>query len=141
MPNVRPFSNGTEGYDWLAKNCDRCQKNGHAKNEAPCPMEEAVSMGFITGTVPSGLAVEYGATLSEDAYCDMPRQCSQFAPPATCEFIPRPKTRARRKCGKPASGTVEAHGLTQSVCAYHAKRCAEMDAEEAATPLVPPEGR
>lgn len=117
--DVRPFSNGTEGYDWMAANCDRCQKNGpyNRQGEGPCPMETAVSRGFILGTVPADLAVEYGARLHEQpGYCSMPRQCSQFVPLGACESI---ATRNRRKCGKPTEQTVEHEGRTRAACPRH----------------------
>lgn len=120
--DVRPFSNGTEGYDWLEANCERCTKKGEydpATGEGPCPMETAVSRGFLIGTIPAALAVEYGATLkAQRGFCSMPRQCSQFAPVMVCESI---KTRNRRPCGKPATATVEASGLTRPVCERHRK--------------------
>jgi hypothetical protein len=117
--NVRPFSCGTEGYDWLSANCERCAKNSapNEYGESACPMETAVSRGFILGTVPAGLAVEYGATLTQQpGYCHMPRQCSQFVPLALCESI---ATRNGRKCGKPATKTVEHDRRTFPVCARH----------------------
>lgn len=79
---MRPFSNGSEAYDWMARNCDRCAKKGEPDDRGmgPCPMETAVSMGFVLGTIPAALALEYGACIGDDGDCDMPRQCSQFAP-------------------------------------------------------------
>jgi hypothetical protein len=138
---VRPFCNGTEGYDWQAANCDRCAKNGayDEYGEGPCPMETAVSRGFILGTVPAALAVEYGATLStQPGYCRMPRQCSQFAPEPTCEWIAWPGTRRRQKCDEPMVATVDANGLTRAVCARHLKRAAAEHPERAPVLAVDP---
>lgn len=132
LTNVRPFSNGTEADVWLAANCERCSLNGYGRSgRAVCPMEEAIAMGRITGTVPSDLAAAYGATIRGD-YCDMPHECAKFAPPATCEFIPKPKSRRRAQCGRPATDTYVVKGRTRAVCAECKAKCVEMDAEDPA---------
>lgn len=142
VEDVRPFANGSEAYDWRAANCDRCQKNGYARDAEPCPMEDAIAMGYILGTIPVEIARRVGASLRDDpGYCSMPTQCAEFAPPATCEFIPRPTSRAKVACGKPATSTVDSKGHTRAVCATHAKRCAKLDAEELASPRERSEGR
>ena len=118
--HVVPFSNGTEGYEWVAWNCDRCALRGtpDANGDGPCPMETAVSMGFMIGTVPADLAAEYGATVRGE-YCDMPRECAKLQPVHACEYIPRPKARRQSYCGKPMAGTVVAHRRRYCVCAEH----------------------
>lgn len=79
--DVRPFATGSEADSWRARNCERCALNTYRTDpDGPsCPLEEAISLGFLLGTIPSDLATEYGATV-RGAYCDMPRQCSQFVP-------------------------------------------------------------
>ena len=122
ISDFRPFSSGSEAYDWLDANCERCTKNGEydpKTGNGPWPMETAVSRGFILGTVPSALAMKYGATVDhEDG--EMPRQCSQFSPRMVCESIYQ--IMGRRKCGEPATETVvDTDGLTRAVCAAHGK--------------------
>lgn len=117
--DVRPFSNGSEAEYWRAANCDRCRLNGYPKEGVPtCRMEEAVALGFITGTVPATLATEYGATLRGE-YCDMPKQCPKFQPPDVCEYIVDLRKRSKPKCGKPAVGESAARGYRYSVCSKH----------------------
>lgn len=134
--DVRPFSNGAEGLDWLSANCERCTKKGEPNedDEGPCPMECAVSLGFIIGTVPADLAVEYGATIDDEepGYCTMPRQCSQFDPRPVCEWISWPGTRRRQQCNAPMVSTVGSRGLTRAVCAKHAERFTKMQRDEVA---------
>jgi len=124
MPaNVRPFSNGSEADSWREANCERCQLNTYRKEGDPsCPMEEAVAMGFVLGTVPVALASEYGATIRGD-YCDMPKQCPKFVPPTTCEYIVDLRRRTKPKCGQPAAGEVERRGYRWAVCEEHEKMC------------------
>lgn len=78
---VRPFSNGSEADCWEARNCDRCALNGYRRGKEPCELEEAISMGRITGTIPSVIAAEYGAEIRVGKYggfCDLPAQCPKF---------------------------------------------------------------
>ncbi len=135
---VRPFSNGSEGYDWMAANCERCTKRGEPDEygEGPCAMETAVSKGFILGTIPSDIATQIGGTV-RGKYADMPRQCSEFAPSMFCQSI---KTRNRRACGKPATTTVEANGLIRPVCArHHSAYLASLTPAEASVETLSPE--
>lgn len=126
--NVRPFSSGSEGYDWRSANCDRCRLNGYAKEGVPtCAMEEAVAMGFIIGTVPADLASEYGATIRGE-YCDMPKQCPKFKPPEVCEYIVDRRKRSKPKCGKPATGDFSARGYRYAVCAEHQEKSSRLAA-------------
>lgn len=74
---VIPFSNGSEYFDWRARNCDRCVLDGYRRDRKPCAMEEALSMGTILGTIPVAMAERVGATVRGD-YCDMPVQCRYF---------------------------------------------------------------
>lgn len=129
--DVRPFSNGTEGYDWRAGNCDRCAKCGSPDDngDGPCPMETAVARGFIIGTVPAALAAEYGAEI-RGAFATMPRQCAAFAP-TRCEWVSWPGTRRRQPCDERMVATVEANGYTRGVCARHLKRYAAEHPERA----------
>lgn len=114
---VRPFSSGSEGYDWLSANCDRCTKKGEPDQygEGPCVMETEVSKGFILGTIDAKVAADFGAMVREK-FCTMPRQCSQFAPVMICEST---RTRTRRKCGKPATEKVGNNDLIRTLCAHH----------------------
>lgn len=140
--DVRPFANGSEAYDWRAANCDRCTRNGHARGETPCPMEEAVAMGFIVGTVPTDLALTFGATnprrnpgeTEGRGYITMPRQCSQFVPLGRCESA---ATRSRRRCGTPTEMTVEHQGHTMSACARHRRAYLAAVAAESSSLTTP----
>lgn len=144
---VRPFSNGTEGYDWRSVNCERCTKDGHRLGFDPCVMEEAVAKGFIVGHIPTDIAIEYGATNVHEGkpeyghgFCRLPVQCPQFAPPTTCEFIPRLTWRKRAKCGKPATDVeVLDDGRRMAVCAKCKARCEKIDADESGISLLPGE--
>lgn len=127
--DVRPFSNGSEAEYWRAANCDRCRLNTYRnEGDVSCPMEEAVAMGFIVGTVPAQLAEEYGATVRGE-YCDMPKQCPKFVPPTTCEYITHPRRRAKPVCKAPATSEVEIRGYRRAVCARHAKAVGVSSAE------------
>lgn len=124
--NVKPFSNATEADYWMESNCERCSLNGYRFGGKPCEMEEAVSMGYIVGTIDAEMAAEYGATLRGD-FCDMPRQCKKWSPPTRCEFIRWKGTRRQSKCGKAGCSTVEAHGFNYTVCPMHERRVARME--------------
>lgn len=137
--DVRPFSNHTEYEMWYAANCERCALNGYIRggDVVLCPMEEALSIGTLVGTVPAALAEQYGAKISEQpGFCTMPRQCSRFAPSPTCEWVSWPGTRRRRKCGDVMVATVDANGYTRAVCARHLKRFAAEHPEKAPVLVV-----
>lgn len=124
-PNVRPFSSGTEAMDWQEANCERCMKNGYKRGGEVCAMEHAISLGFITGTVTREGAEAYGYGDQGRGFEEMPCQCSQFAPPLTCEYIPRPsKRKSPVYCGKPAASEHAHKGRRFAVCEKHAKKLA-----------------
>lgn len=144
---VRPFSCGTDTYDWRERNCVRCQSCGtpDENGEGPCEMETAVSMGFLLGTISTEIAERIGATIKEqvrdgNGYAKMPVRCAAFVPPATCEFLVDAKRAGRRKramrrvhCGQPMAETVDLDdGRRMSVCTAHADFLRDEDAREAA---------
>lgn len=131
--DVRPFSNGTEADVWEARNCERCALAVDASDLAKvitCPMQEAICLGRILGTIPATLAMEYGATV-RDKYAAMPRECPKLELIPKCEFIRWPRTRRARTCGLAASGEVVARGSRRAVCPRHFKMCLAMDHAEA----------
>jgi len=63
---IRPFSNGTEYMFWRETNCDRCKKNVLNENDnykSQCDIEEALSLGAITGTIPESIFKRMGNPL------------------------------------------------------------------------------
>lgn len=121
--NVRPFSNGSEADYWRARNCDRCTKCGEpdTKGRGPCAIETAVSLGSIIGTIPVAIATRAGATIRGE-YCDMPKQCAEFAPVMVCEFVTDRRRRVKPVCRQPATAIVTEKGYQHAVCEPHRKR-------------------
>ena len=39
---IRPFSSGSQHYDWRASNCDRCTKYNHDPNLSKCDIDKAI---------------------------------------------------------------------------------------------------
>ena len=61
----RPFSNGSEFLDWLARNCDRCDKGMRVDEwgdpaECPCPIEEALHSPNEDGYIEPEIAARMG---------------------------------------------------------------------------------
>lgn len=67
------FTSGTEGLDWICRNCDRCAipngDNRRVERGLDCIGEYAVACGFITGTIPAQIVEHFGIDKSK---------CKQF---------------------------------------------------------------
>ena len=64
---VCPFSSGSQYYDWLSCNCDRCKKGATREiwetgtvEDIKCDIERSLSIGAITGRVPKEIARRMG---------------------------------------------------------------------------------
>ncbi len=82
---IRPFSNGTEADCWTAHNCERCFRT---KDDAPddmpsCPIAAAITVGYITGTIPLRLAERAGWKDRK-----WPTRCAEF-----CTVDPKRRAR------------------------------------------------
>jgi hypothetical protein len=122
--DVRPFSNGSEADFWEARNCDRCTlavDPSDFTKVITCPMQDAICLGRILGTVPADLATEYGATVRGE-YCRMPRQCAKLELVPRCEWLSWKGTRRQRRCGLAMSEEVTTDdGIRRAVCPKHFK--------------------
>ena len=66
---IKPFSNGTEYMDWRDNNCSRCKKDCEVVGDTyitHCDIEEAISLGTITGQVPDKIYERMGLPDSWD---------------------------------------------------------------------------
>ena len=66
MTEWRPFSNGSEYLWWQDQNCMSCQKYvdwTNPQGREVCPLEEALSMGSVTGTIPRSIAHRIGVVI------------------------------------------------------------------------------
>jgi hypothetical protein len=88
--DVRPFSNGTEGYGWMANWCDRCLCDAPFRNTGKgsgCPL---IGVAMLAGRTPAewldGPRDELGRYSIEDQY-----HCIEFRAPGSDGNPPRPK--------------------------------------------------
>ena len=69
---MRPFNNGTQFADWLARNCERCAKGADPNNPPPileCDIDQALLEGYFgDGRIPLAIAERMGAVANKAAY-------------------------------------------------------------------------
>lgn len=85
----RPFSNGTEGYGWMANWCDRCLRDAPFRNgiaKQGCPLILVAYMGRTPAEWLEQERDEQGRYSIEDQY-----HCIEFRAPGDGGGEPRPK--------------------------------------------------
>ena len=70
---IRPFSNGSQHFDWTEANCCRCTKyrpDAMSNDPDACPIEMALSLASIDdGMISEDIARRMGFTTPTARYC------------------------------------------------------------------------
>ena len=92
MKQITPFSNGSEGFDWINRNCYQCAKafipdesffssmqdvfEEAFKQGREYPMKYHLEISMITSKMPEDEAIKMG--FEQDGTWGMPRKCKEF---------------------------------------------------------------